>query len=86
MSDIEPSIMVLLFSPQVVCKEESLMLYCLDSDEALGWIDAIEAAIRKLNVNRQTLRKPSSNKVPVRGKSLMKVKVKEKKEDLKVLI
>jgi len=39
---------------------------------------------RKLNCNRQTLRKPSSNKVPVRGKSLIKMKLRERKQDLKV--
>ena len=40
---------------------------------------------RKLNLNRQTLRKPSSNKVPMRGKSLVKLRVKEKKTDLRVI-
>ncbi|XP_052802295.1 rho guanine nucleotide exchange factor 39-like isoform X2 [Mya arenaria] len=68
---------------RINCKDESLLLYCLDPEEAKVWVETIEAAIRKLNVNRQTLRKPSSNKVPVRGKSLMKMRIKEKKQDLK---
>ena len=41
---------------------------------------------RKLNVNRQTLRKPSSQNVPMRGKSLLKMRLRERKQDLKVLV
>ncbi|XP_053384716.1 rho guanine nucleotide exchange factor 39-like [Mercenaria mercenaria] len=68
---------------RINCKEESLLLFCTDPDEAQSWVDCTEAAIRKLNVNRQTLRKPSSQNVPVRGKSLLKMRLRERKQDLK---
>ncbi|KAH3887402.1 rho guanine nucleotide exchange factor 39-like [Dreissena polymorpha] len=68
---------------RVNCKDESLLLYCTDPEEARCWVEALEAAIRKITVNRQTLRKPSSNKVPVRGRSLMKMRLRERKQDIK---
>ncbi|XP_060588006.1 rho guanine nucleotide exchange factor 39-like [Ruditapes philippinarum] len=68
---------------RINCKEESLLLYCNDPDEAQSWVEDIDSATRKLNVNRQTLRKPSSQNVPVRGKSLLKMRLRERKQDLK---
>ncbi|KAL4225608.1 Rho guanyl-nucleotide exchange factor [Mactra antiquata] len=68
---------------KISCKDENLLLHCNDAQDALCWVESIENAIRKINLNRQTLRKPSSNKVPVRNKSLIKMKLRERKNDPK---
>jgi hypothetical protein len=31
---------------QINCKEESLLLYCNDPDEAQSWVEDIDAAMR----------------------------------------
>ncbi|CAC5387074.1 unnamed protein product [Mytilus coruscus] len=48
------------------------------------WVETLESAIKKLCNNRSTLRKPSSNKLPMRGKSLWRQKKQEKMEDKKM--
>ncbi|CAE1286925.1 unnamed protein product [Acanthosepion pharaonis] len=63
---------------QITCKEEILVLYSLDPDDVSSWVDALESAIRKLSENRSTLRKPSSNKVPLRGRTLRQKKSEKK--------
>lgn len=68
---------------RITCKKERLLLKCSDPEEARAWVDTIEASIKKISTDRQTLRKPSSNKEPVRGKSLLKMRLREKKQDLK---
>ena len=47
-------------------------------------IDILLNFSRKLNINRQTLRKPSSNLVPERRKSFARLRSKDKKNDLRV--
>ncbi|KAL3841556.1 hypothetical protein ACJMK2_019680, partial [Sinanodonta woodiana] len=64
---------------RITCKDESLLLYSADADEVKYWIETTEEAIRKLCLNRQTLRKPSSNKIPLRGKSVIRKQIKDKK-------
>ncbi|GAB1601612.1 rho guanine nucleotide exchange factor 39-like [Argonauta hians] len=68
---------------QISCKEESIVLYSLDLGEVTSWIDSLETAIKKLSDNRQTLRKPSSNKVPLRGRTLLRQKKLDKKNSRK---
>ncbi|XP_036363182.1 rho guanine nucleotide exchange factor 39-like isoform X1 [Octopus sinensis] len=69
---------------QITCKEESLVLYSLDPAEVTNWIECLESAIKKLTENRQTLKKPSSNKVPLRGRTLLRQKKLDKKNSRKV--
>lgn len=64
---------------KITCKEESLLLFSDVSGVAQAWSDAIEKAIRKANDDRQTLRKPSSHKIPLRGRSLRKHRQQQKK-------
>ncbi|XP_076450012.1 rho guanine nucleotide exchange factor 39-like [Babylonia areolata] len=64
---------------KVTCKEESLVLFSEDTGVAAAWSSAIEKAVRKANDDRQTLRKPSSNKIPLRGRSLRKHRQQQKK-------
>ncbi|XP_048241780.1 rho guanine nucleotide exchange factor 39-like isoform X1 [Haliotis rufescens] len=66
---------------QVTCKDESLLLYSDDQHNAKAWSDALEKAVMKLCTDRQTLRKPSSHKMPLRGRSIRKQLQKEKKSD-----
>ncbi|KAK3103494.1 hypothetical protein FSP39_019615 [Pinctada imbricata] len=66
------------------CKDESLLLYTTDPSDGKQWMDTLETAIKKLSSNRSTLRKPSSHKVPLRGKSLWKIRKQERKQDDKV--
>lgn len=67
---------------KITCKEESLVLYSDDTRTAESWSNVIEKAIRKANDDRQTLRKPSSNKIPLRGRSLRKHQQQQKKSGL----
>ncbi|XP_005099517.1 putative protein tag-52 [Aplysia californica] len=69
---------------KITCKEESLVLYSEDQGNAKEWSAQVEKAIRKLCDDRQTLRKPSSNKIPLRGRSLRKHRQKQKKTDIKI--
>ncbi|XP_070199938.1 rho guanine nucleotide exchange factor 39-like [Littorina saxatilis] len=64
---------------KITCKEESLVLYSDDTGAAEEWSKVIEKAIRQANDDRQTLRKPSSNKIPLRGRSLRKARQEQKK-------
>ncbi|XP_033752641.1 rho guanine nucleotide exchange factor 39-like [Pecten maximus] len=66
---------------KVSCKDENLLLYTMDQEEAKSWITALETHIKKLSSNRSTLRKPSSTMAPMRGKSLFKHRQKERKVD-----
>ncbi|XP_069133251.1 rho guanine nucleotide exchange factor 39-like [Argopecten irradians] len=66
---------------KVSCKDENLLLYTSDQEEAKSWITTLETHIKKLSSNRSTLRKPSSTKAPMRGKSLFKHRQKERKVD-----
>ncbi|XP_050409278.1 rho guanine nucleotide exchange factor 39 [Patella vulgata] len=68
------------------CKEEILLLYSDDQSNANDWINMLEKSIRKLCTDRQTLRKPSSNKIPLRGKSLRRHRRQQKKDDPKSTI
>lgn len=65
----------------ISCKEESLLLLSHDPQNVQQWMETLELAIKKLCNNRSTLRKPSSNKLPMRGKSLWRQKKQEKMED-----
>ncbi|OWF53014.1 Rho guanine nucleotide exchange factor 39 [Mizuhopecten yessoensis] len=66
---------------KVSCKDENLLLYTHNQEEVKSWITALETHIRRLSSNRSTLRKPSSTKAPMRGKSLFKHRKKEQKID-----
>ena len=74
----------LFYFLQISCKEESLVLYSDDPKIAEAWSEAIERAIRKANDDRQTLRKPSSHKIPLRGRSLRKHRQQQKKAGIQV--
>ncbi|KAL8563722.1 hypothetical protein ACOMHN_063490 [Nucella lapillus] len=67
---------------KVTCKEESLVLISEDTQVAESWSKAIDKAIRKANDDCQTLRKPSSNKIPLRGRSLRKHRQQQKKSNI----
>ncbi|KAL7306476.1 hypothetical protein TKK_0001175 [Trichogramma kaykai] len=57
-----------VFSTEVfslTCKEEYLLLYS-EMGDSEQWITAIEEAIEKYQENRQSLRKDSSSRIPVR--------------------
>ncbi|XP_048780867.2 rho guanine nucleotide exchange factor 39-like [Ostrea edulis] len=69
---------------KITCKEESLLLFSNDPDDMKSWITALDSTIRKLNNNRSTLRKPSSNKAPMRGRSLWKQRKLEKQRDQQI--
>ncbi|KAK7477585.1 hypothetical protein BaRGS_00031190 [Batillaria attramentaria] len=64
---------------KITCKEESLLLYSDTAGVAQAWSETVEKAIRKANDDRQTLRKPSSHKIPLRGRSLRKHRQQQKK-------
>ncbi|BFZ15885.1 hypothetical protein BsWGS_18924 [Bradybaena similaris] len=69
---------------RLTCKEESLVLYSEDKANARHWSEEIDRAIRKICDDRQTLRKPSSNKIPLRGRSLRKHRQEQKRADVKI--
>ncbi|CAG5131031.1 unnamed protein product [Candidula unifasciata] len=69
---------------RLTCKEESLILYSEDKANARRWSEDIDRAIRKICDDRQTLRKPSSNKIPLRGRSLRKHRQEQKRADIKI--
>uniref|UniRef100_K1R8D2 Uncharacterized protein n=1 Tax=Magallana gigas TaxID=29159 RepID=K1R8D2_MAGGI len=66
---------------KITCKDESLLLFSNDPEEMKSWTNELDSAIRKLSNNRSTLRKPSSNKAPMRGRSLWKLRRQEKQKD-----
>ncbi|XP_059166523.1 rho guanine nucleotide exchange factor 39-like [Physella acuta] len=69
---------------RITCKEESLVLYSDDKKNAKEWSEEVDKAIRKVCDDRQTLRKPSSNKIPLRGRSLRRHRQQQKKTDIKI--
>ncbi|KAK6973131.1 rho guanine nucleotide exchange factor 39 [Biomphalaria glabrata] len=69
---------------KITCKEESLVLYSDDKKNAREWSEEISKAVRKICDDRQTLRKPSSNKIPLRGRSLRRHRQQQKKLDIKI--
>ncbi|CAL1543406.1 unnamed protein product [Lymnaea stagnalis] len=69
---------------RLTCKEESLVLYSEDRKNAKDWSEEVDKAIRKICDDRQTLRKPSSNKIPLRGRSLRRHRKEQKKTDIKI--
>ncbi|GFN87770.1 hypothetical protein PoB_001427600 [Plakobranchus ocellatus] len=66
------------------CQEENLLLYSDDKENAQQWSEELDRAIRKFCDDRQTLRKPSSNKVPLRGRSLRRHRKEQKKTETKI--
>ncbi|XP_063397965.1 rho guanine nucleotide exchange factor 39-like [Mytilus trossulus] len=68
----------------IACKDESLLLLSHDPENVQQWVETLESAIKKLCKDRSTLRKPSSNKLPMRGKSLWRQKKQEKMEEKKM--
>lgn len=69
---------------KITCKDESLLLFSNDPEEMKSWTNELDSAIRKLSNNRSTLRKPSSNKAPMRGRSLWKLRRQEKQKDQQI--
>ncbi|RUS81917.1 hypothetical protein EGW08_010303 [Elysia chlorotica] len=69
---------------KLTCKEESLLLYSADREDAHQWSQELDKAIRKFCNDRQTLRKPSSNKIPLRGRSLRRHRKEQKKTETKI--
>ncbi|XP_061174840.1 rho guanine nucleotide exchange factor 39-like [Saccostrea echinata] len=69
---------------KITCKDESLLLFSNDPDDMKSWIKELDSAIRRLSNNRSTLRKPSSNKAPMRGRSLWKQRKLEKQRDQQI--
>nr|XP_022335356.1 rho guanine nucleotide exchange factor 39-like isoform X1 [Crassostrea virginica]XP_022335357.1 rho guanine nucleotide exchange factor 39-like isoform X1 [Crassostrea virginica]XP_022335358.1 rho guanine nucleotide exchange factor 39-like isoform X1 [Crassostrea virginica]XP_022335359.1 rho guanine nucleotide exchange factor 39-like isoform X1 [Crassostrea virginica]XP_022335360.1 rho guanine nucleotide exchange factor 39-like isoform X1 [Crassostrea virginica]XP_022335361.1 rho guanine nuc len=69
---------------KITCKDESLLLFSNDPEEMKSWTNELGSAIRKLSNNRSTLRKPSSNKAPMRGRSLWKQMKLEKQRDQEI--
>ncbi|GFS01735.1 rho guanine nucleotide exchange factor [Elysia marginata] len=69
---------------KLTCKEENLLLYSDDRENAQQWSQELEKAIRKFCNDRQTLRKPSSNKIPLRGRSLRRHRKEQKKTETKI--
>ncbi|PVD33339.1 hypothetical protein C0Q70_04593 [Pomacea canaliculata] len=55
---------------KITCKEERLVLFSDEIGVAQSWIDAMEMAIRKAKSDSLTLRKPSSRRIPLRGRLL----------------
>ncbi|XP_041366523.1 rho guanine nucleotide exchange factor 39-like [Gigantopelta aegis] len=68
----------------ISCKDECLLLYSDDTQNAKSWTADVNKAISKLCTDRKTLRKPSSNIMPLRGKSLRRKTRADKKEELSI--
>ncbi|XP_071446442.1 rho guanine nucleotide exchange factor 39-like [Hetaerina americana] len=55
---------------KVTCLNESFVLYSSSPDESGSWVAALSDAVRQFHEHRQTLRKGSSSKRPLRGRDI----------------
>ncbi|GLH01548.1 GD13075 [Gryllus bimaculatus] len=51
---------------KVACQGETLLLYSASLEDTQGWVTALTAAVKQYHESRQTLRRDSSNRKPMR--------------------